>query len=81
MTLQTSLHLFSGTGISTDATGISTDATSTRRNKDCISNKTSLFFGFGPPPASAVPIIQDEKNQMYTASNLSAYTVSLPCVL
>lgn len=38
-------------------------------------------FGFGQPPASAVPILQDEKNQMCITSTLSADTVSLLCVL
>lgn len=38
----------------------------------------SLFWIWA---ASAVPIIQDEKNQMCTTSTLSADTVSLPYVL
>lgn len=49
--------------------------------KIALVTKLYSSFGFGQPPASAVPIIQDEKNQMYTATTLSRDTVSLPRVL
>lgn len=49
--------------------------------KIALVTKLYSSSGFGQPPASAVPIIQDEKNQMYTATTLSRDTVSLPCVL
>lgn len=49
--------------------------------KIALVTKLYSSFGFGQPPASAVPIIQDEKNQMYTATTLSTDTVSLPRVL
>lgn len=49
--------------------------------KTALVTKLHSSFGFGQPPPSAVPIIQGKKNQMYTASTVSADTVSLPRVL
>lgn len=43
--------------------------------------KLHSLFWIWATPASAVPIIQDEKNQMCTTSTLSADTLSLPRVL